>query len=334
MLKKSLRRGHRVLTSSRKASLILVYHRIAEPMADPWALCVTPERFAEQLIVLQRIADVVPLDAIVHAKTDRDLPDRPISITFDDGYFDNLSYAKPILENLRVPATVFVATGYLNATGEVWSDELARLILLSDEDPSDLARLLKLDRFNALRFPGDRRNWYAWEPPRELRQWLYVKLYDRLLHATDEDRSKTLDQVRNWCGNPPGEAANARFLTSAELVDLASSRWIEIGAHSVTHPVLAELDLSRQRHEIAAGKQVLEMLTGKPVRSFAYPYGKKNHFNVDTINAVQSAGFHCGCANYGRLVTRKTSRWALPRYQVLNLPANSFANEITLWYKA
>jgi peptidoglycan/xylan/chitin deacetylase (PgdA/CDA1 family) len=311
-----------------------VYHRIAEPLVDPWALCVSPERFAEQLALLQRVADLVPLDVIVGARSDQDLPDRPIAITFDDGYVDNLIHAMPILEHLGVPATVFVATGFLDATNEVWSDELARLILLSDEDPMRLALLVNLRPESGLQFRGDGKHWHAWEPALELRQWVYCRLYERLLHATDESRADMLERVRSWCGQRPMEVERSRFLTSGELTELASSRWIEIGAHSVTHPVLADLEPAQQRHEISASKHKLEMLIGKPVQSFAYPYGKKNHFNSDTIHAIQSAGFRCGCANYGRMVTRKTSRWALPRYQVLNWQANSFAGEINQWYQA
>ncbi len=333
-LKTYVRRGHRLLTSSRKASLVFVYHRVAEPVADPWALCVSPERFAEQLELLKRIADLVPLETIVRARSDQDLPKRPIAITFDDGYADNLINAKPILEGLCVPATVFVTTGFLNSADEVWSDELARLILLSGEDPLRLAGLLKLNPSNRLPLQHDGDPWYAWEPARELRQSIYRGLYERLLGASDQSRADALEVVRSWSGSRPMQVERARFLTSAELSRLASSRLIEIGAHSVTHPVLAKLEPSEQSHEIAASKHALEILSGKPVRSFAYPYGKKNHFNADTIRATQSAGFLCGCANYGRMVTRKTSRWALPRYQVLNWQANSFESEISRWYRA
>ncbi len=125
----------------------------------------------------------------------------------------------------------------------------------------------------------------------------------------------------------------ARFLTSSELIQLAASPWIEIGAHSVTHPVLAELKPEQQKYELKTSKEMLETLIGGPVRSFAYPYGKKNHFNAHTVHAVQTTGFHCGCVNYGRPVTSKTSRWALPRYQVLNWLANSLANEVNRWHR-
>jgi peptidoglycan/xylan/chitin deacetylase (PgdA/CDA1 family) len=203
-------------------------------LVDPWGLCVSPEHFAEQLAMLRDVADLVPLDAIVGAHSDQDLPDRPIAITVDDGYVDNLINAMPILESLCVPATVFVTTGFLDTVDEVWSDELARLVLLSDEDPMRLALLVNLQPDNGLRFRGDAEHWYAWEPARGVRQWVYRSLYDRLLHAKDESRAEVLERVRSWCGQRPDEVERARFLTSAELTQLASSRRIEIGAHSAT----------------------------------------------------------------------------------------------------
>ncbi|HEV2274361.1 MAG TPA: polysaccharide deacetylase family protein, partial [Acidobacteriaceae bacterium] len=266
--------------------------------------------------------------------SDHDLPERPVAITFDDGYQDNLVHAKPILESFRIPATVFVTTGFLDNSAEVWSDELARLILLSREDPFRLLPLLALGVDKDLRFEASDKGWHAWEPPGNLRQWVYRTLYDRLLYAGDQARTEAIERVKSWCGEEPGREERAAFLTSSELTELASSPWIEIGAHSATHPVLAHLDPSLQRFEVATSKHILEKRTGKTVCSFAYPYGKKNHFNPDTIRALQSAGFQCGCANYGRLVTKKTSRWILPRYQILNWQGDVLANEMSRWYRA
>ena len=93
--------------------MILVYHRVAEANVDPWALGVSPAHFAQQLQVLNTIANPVSLRDLLSAKSDRELPPRPVCITFDDGYADNLYAAKPALEAYRVPATVYVTTGYL-----------------------------------------------------------------------------------------------------------------------------------------------------------------------------------------------------------------------------
>lgn len=332
-VKRYLRRGRRLLSSSRKISLILVYHRVAEPIADPWALCVSPDHLAEQMEILGRIADPVPLESLACAQSDRDLPDRPVAVTFDDGYADVLTNAAPILEDLDMPATVFVATGYLDMPGEVWSDELARLILLSDKDPRKLSLRLNLHPDLRAGFPGKDEGWVAWEPPGSLRQWLYCALYERLLEAAPDLRTEALEVVRAWSDRADDRTGEARFLTSDECLRLAAVRCVAIGAHTISHPVLARLTPEQQQREVAGSRQVLEMLTQKPVRTFAYPYGKKVHFNTATMLAVQSAGFHCGCANYGSPVGTSTNRWALPRYQILNWPAKTFAGAINQWFR-
>ncbi len=333
-VKKYLRRAQRKIVPRRgKASLILVYHRVAEPVADPWSLCVSPKRFADQLAVLKTIADVVSLDTIVGARSDADLPSRPVAITFDDGYADVFHNAVPVLDGLKAPATMFVTTGYLDTEGEVWSDELARLVLLSDQDPLRLVEILGLPIRRNFDLQKEAEPWRAWEAPRNLHQWIYRELYDRLLDAAENRRADVLAVVRSWCGSRPYSVSPARFLTSDELIRMASNPWVQIGAHTVSHPVLAKIRQEKQAQEVTSSRRSLQKLTGKGVQTFAYPYGKKNHFNADTISAIRSAGFHCGCANYGRPVTRTTSRWALPRYQVLNWQADFFAREITRWYQ-
>jgi peptidoglycan/xylan/chitin deacetylase (PgdA/CDA1 family) len=109
--------------------MILIYHRVAEANVDPWAINVSPAHFVQQLQVLNTIANPVSLRDLSSAKSDRELPPRPVCVTFDDGYADNLYAAKPALEAYRVPATVYVTTGYLGVPENLWWDELAKLIL-------------------------------------------------------------------------------------------------------------------------------------------------------------------------------------------------------------
>jgi peptidoglycan/xylan/chitin deacetylase (PgdA/CDA1 family) len=119
----------------------LVYHRINELRSDPWALGVTPRRFAEHLEVLRDCARPIRLEQLSGALLDGSLPDRSVVVTFDDGYADNLYNAKPLLERYDVPATVFVTTGYVGSGREFWWDELDRLLL----QPGTLPEALRLE---------------------------------------------------------------------------------------------------------------------------------------------------------------------------------------------
>jgi hypothetical protein len=172
--------------------------------------------------------------------------------------------------------------------------------------------------------------WYAWEPAVDLRQWLYSTLCAQLVESTSSSQLAALEAARKWMTGKR-VAAPARFLTTAEALKMAASPRIEIGAHSVTHPSLASLPRAQQYFEMDESRRVLERLIGKEVRSFAFPYGKKWHIKSASIRALRDSGYRCGCVNYGRPVNSATSRWALPRYQILNWEAQRLAWEMKQW---
>jgi hypothetical protein len=105
---------------------IVMYHCVAKVDLDPWGLCVTPQHFDEHLEVLKKSARVISLQQLTQELDAGKSVDRSIAITFDDGYADNLLNAKPILEKYDIPATVFVANGYVEQQQEYWWDELEK----------------------------------------------------------------------------------------------------------------------------------------------------------------------------------------------------------------
>ena len=109
--------------------IILCYHRIFEPETDPHLLSVSPAHFREQLEVVKRMAEPLSLDGLSVVPDRGAFPRRGVIITFDDGYLDNLENALPILRAAEVPATIYIATGYIGSNREFWWDDLERLIL-------------------------------------------------------------------------------------------------------------------------------------------------------------------------------------------------------------
>jgi len=91
-----------------KRKAVLMYHRIASPVNDYWQLCVSPENFEQQLQVISKYK-------------------KNILITFDDGYIDNYSNARPLLEKYQLPAIFFIATGNIDSGKEFWWDQLEQL---------------------------------------------------------------------------------------------------------------------------------------------------------------------------------------------------------------
>lgn len=106
---------------------ILMYHRVADPPTGKpkptWN--VPPRRFEQQLKgLLARGWQAWPLKQVLSCcERGLPIPRKTFVVTFDDGYANNLTQACPILTRLRVPATVFLATAYLDSNRPFPSDD-------------------------------------------------------------------------------------------------------------------------------------------------------------------------------------------------------------------
>ncbi len=331
---------------AQRQAVILMYHQIDDVAIDPWGLCVTPQRFAEQLQVLQAHARPISLQQLVQSqgKLDR----RAVAITFDDGYANNLHQAKPLLEQYNLPATVFVTTGYLgcergNASGnapaparEFWWDELAQLLLQPGKLPD---RLILADHsqrwdlgtaaeYSPAAYQRDRHQ-RAWQALPGSRLHFYHLIWQWLQPLDHGDRQAALDQIAGWCGIVPQLRPSHRPLTTAELVDLARGPLIEIGAHTITHPQLSTQTPTVQQSEIQRSKADLETLLQRPITSFSYPFGDR----TDTTGQLaQAAGLSCACTTVESSVWRRSHRWQLPRMGVQNWQGKEFSQQLARWF--
>ena len=326
-----------------RRGLVLLYHRVGEPSADPQLLSVSPARFAEHLEIMREHAAVVPLQGLKQRLAARNSGRRAIIITFDDGYADNLLTAAPILAQSALPATVFVAAGTVERKTEFWWDELERLLL----QPGRLPRLLKVG-VNGVGFEADmadscdyteimaqtNRNWSVLcQEPATPRHAAYRRLCVILRPLPLRAREETLTELRKWAGTDTLARASRRALTADELRQLAASGLVEVGAHTVNHPVLAAQSLAEQRDEIVQSKARLENILGKPVTSFSYPYGGKSDYTRETVALCRKAGFQSACSNFPGLVSPRTDPFQLPRFLVRNWDADTFRRKLREWLR-
>jgi peptidoglycan/xylan/chitin deacetylase (PgdA/CDA1 family) len=323
-------------------ALILLYHRVVDSESpDPFLLSVTPQRFAEQIAILRERGPLMTLHQLSQALRDGKLTRRASVITFDDGYANNAYCAKPLLERYDVPATVFVTTGYVDRNREFWWDELERLLL----QPGKLPETLEL-RVNGTRSHwelGDaavykendysrQRSWSVQQEEPGPRQRLYRSLYQLLRPLADNYRRELLDTLASWAGHQTSIRRTHRALSTHEVVELARGDLVEIGAHTVTHPALAELSLAAQRIEIQESKKRLEEILGHTVMSFAYPFGSRRHYTPETAAIVQELGFSSACAGFPGLVGPGSDCFQLPRCVMRNWNGDDFAKRLGEWY--
>lgn len=293
---------------------ILMYHRVASPRVDPWGLAVSPDSFAAHVDVLRRRRTPMRMSDFVEGMTRRTLPANAVAVTFDDGYVDNLQQARPILSAAAMPATLFVMTGAIGRTSGFWWDEIARGIL-ARETAVECTVLIggvpcSLAFGSASRDELDRDTWRAWEAPRTARHRTYLDVWSRLRAAPAEEREAALQRIREALGDVPADP-DARPMNARELEQMAAGGLVEIGAHTVSHPVLSLLDPAAKRREVGESKRVCEQVSGVPVSGFAYPHGA---FDQEVLAAVRDAGFVWACTTVHECVRAGTSdRFALPR---------------------
>ena len=293
----------------RPSAVILFYHRVAELSSDFHGLAVSPGNFARHLEYLREACRPISLLDLVDCLRRGSLRDRSVVLTFDDGYVDNLRHAAPLLESTQVPATVFATSGYTDGEREFWWDALEEMLLLSPRVPEQLELRVDGEEYRwRLRYPKDRRR-------------VHVDIYRLLRPLEAGERDEILAHLADQLGGNRSMRDACRPMTAAELRHLTKSGLIDLGAHTVSHSMLSTMQPEVQRDEIAAAREMLESLTGRPVLAHAHPFGD---FGDDTARIVQELGFAAACTGIPGLVQEGADAFRLPRNAVMNWSGAAF----------
>lgn len=302
-------------------AVVLMYHRVAAPGADPWALSVAPAAFDDQMAMLRAEMHPLSLTELAAAIRGARVPERAVTVTFDDGYADTASAAWPRLRAHAVPATIFLATGYVGGRTEFWWDFVARVFLEPGPRPGHLA----------LTIGGRRHSWTlgarpdavgraaeAWradDPPPTPWHAAYREVWGLLQQCGEEERRDRLAELATWAGEGSPGTSGAVAMTAGDVATLTCDPLITFGAHSVTHPPLAGLPLDAQRREIRDSIAAVRALGTGPVTSFSYPYGSHSD---DTVAAVAEAGMAVACTTAPGAADAGTPLLRVPRLQALD----------------
>ncbi|MEZ5170740.1 MAG: polysaccharide deacetylase family protein [Acidimicrobiia bacterium] len=297
-----------------ESAVILMYHRVSSVDRDPFWLNVRPERFREQLAMLKKTADVVPLRELTPGA-------RRVAITFDDGYADNQEVAKPLLDDAALPATFFVSSCVVEQGPgfRFWWDRVEHLLLdhASDLDisPIRVAPGLRADlRSTAGRFRA-------------------LAAASRRLRVLGPFRiEQELANLATRLGAQETACRCHRVMSESQLRDLDASPIADIGGHTRSHAQLASLDAPAQRAEVALGRAVLEETLDHPIESFAYPFGGHEAFDRRSVGAARRAGFVRACTTIPRSVTRFATRYRLPRFAVRDWSGADFSLQLERWF--
>ncbi|SEQ96428.1 Peptidoglycan/xylan/chitin deacetylase, PgdA/CDA1 family [Nitrosomonas sp. Nm51] len=284
---------------------IVLYHRVPH---EPDELLFGQEdahSFEAQIRHLSTHFNILPLHQAIQKLQENTLPSRAACITFDDGYANNAEVALPILQKYNATAAFFIAAGFING-GMMWNDKLIELLRRAPGPVLDLGEI-GLDKYDISTLT-------------KRRETLFI-LIDIFKYLPHEERFEQLNRLRQLV---PAAVPENLMMTADQIRQLHEAG-MEIGGHTVNHPILTRLDKTAAYTEIEQGKKILENIIQAPVRYFAYPNGKPGRdYLSEHVDMLKEIGFNAAVSTAWGTAAKNADIYQLPRFTPWNISRNRF----------
>lgn len=266
----------RLFTSS--SLTVLNYHRIDDPYRldfDTFKpnVSATPEEFAKQMDYVRSRYSVITCNELEQwLKGEMHLPRHPLLITFDDGYYDNLKYAAPVLMERNLPSVIFLTTNFMGSKKPFYWDYVAYLFFHTAKSTVQLPLMGQT----------------SWVDPtsREKIMNSWINMIKKI--SDDKKKQAVSDLEKELEVNVPDDAFSNLYLNWEQICEM-SNNGFEFGSHTVNHPILTRIPLTQVDEELRESKKQIERRLHSPVLAFAYPNGLEHDFSEDILNSVRNA---------------------------------------------
>lgn len=294
-----------IRASGAGGAVILCYHSVPEPETwgyiDPYNR-LRIERFTWQMAFLAARRHVISLDALIETMArGHTVPAGTVVLTFDDGYRDALTVVTPILKKFGFPATLYLPTGWIDASEVPWSDRVY-LAFKTRQQHAYYDERVAPNPFVLRRRSG--------------RRAAHRAIMSKMLRVDQSTREALVDEVERQL--QPRETAPRLLLTWEEVRRLKSiyPSWT-IGVHATHHVDLTCQSMSTVHDEIEACKIAYQRTFERPPRHFAYPYG---HHDPTIRGCLRRAGFETATAGEPPMarIQPTTDPFAMPRMTAPN----------------
>lgn len=286
------------------ALLILGYHTVVDAPLDVPDPCFTlAGQFRREMRQLQALGyRFLPLLEAVRRLRGGGLGQPTVCVTFDDGLAGVHGSAFPVLEELGIPATVFLVTDLVDTADTLWYCRLHDALTRA--------------RSNQLSWDG-RDYDLSSGPARRAASW---ELQGRLKQLDEPALVRALAAIFAELACPPEgdvpEDSPFRMLSAAQIARMAQSGLVAFGAHTARHTILTRTTRERSRVEIRRSLAAVAALTGEACRCFSYPNGKPGDYDGAALEALREAGVEAAVTTAIGWNRRSTPPLELRRVQV------------------
>ena len=267
---------------NRDKLLVVMYHAVTRNSYNPPVWTHLPlDTFRQQLRFLKNHYTIVSIDQVLDALDGKStLPPHAALITFDDGYKNNFDIAFPVLQELEIPATIFLTVDKIGSAHPLWFDEIHLLLHAKNCTGNDLPFVN--ERAADLFSSG-----YTWDA--------YCVTVEALKHSGEDARESYLQKLRKVAKtNDDKRYEDFCLLGWDDVFKMRDSGLVYFGVHTATHRILTDLAKDEWEQEIHAPRIKMEKLLGLPVRTFCYPNGRPGiDFHDDHISYMMACGYSC-----------------------------------------
>lgn len=238
-----------------------------------------------QLAYLRRHFHVVPLSRLVdQIKSGLPFEKPTVALTIDDGRRNSYEVFFPLLKEFQMPATLFIVSSFIQREDWIWTD---KVLWLSEHTTA----------------------------PEELHSGRIEHFFRILNRLRPERRDACIESMAEFMSvsipkNPPAKYAPCSW---SELREMADSGLVEIGSHTVTHPILATLTDEEAWWELMTSRSQIQEGIGRAVECFCFPNGKPEDYRPGQIRQVRQAGYTCAVVTNFGMTGSEADPYELPR---------------------
>jgi peptidoglycan/xylan/chitin deacetylase (PgdA/CDA1 family) len=286
-----------------------LFHRVSDEPDPQWPP-MTPAVFERIISRLTRYGNVVLLEELLASPASfSNSSKKTITISFDDGYKDNIEYAAPILKKYNCPASFYIVTGCIDANTPTWTYLIDHV----------LAKTTKKE----IGFPYD-------FVPEEMKlikrghgksaQKIFAKIKPWLKTLSHQQQTIIIKMLIQQCNDV--ELPTGHMMSWDNIRQLKSSGF-HIGSHSHTHAMLATLesDIEIKNELVVSYQRIVTELGSSPV-TISYPVGS---FDDRVIRISEESGYKFGLAVEQRFFNfNSADLFSIPRIELYQEP----------WWKA